>query len=121
MMRPVIILLIPLFLLTGCITPMGVTSSTTPLQDRTYKNLGKSEGKAFSWSLFGIWAMGKPKTDKAIGMAVKGKKGDALINVRWYERTWYFILFSLHELVVTGDVIRFIPDLESAGERLGRE
>jgi hypothetical protein len=44
--------------------------------------------------------------DEGFTMAKLG--GDALINVRWYERTYYFVFFSLHRVVVEGDVVRFV-------------
>ncbi len=42
------------------------------------------------------------------GFTLKQVRGDALINVRWYERTYFFVLFSLHRVYVQGDVVRFI-------------
>ena len=43
------------------------------------------------------------------GFTLQKVEGSALINVRWYERTYFFILFSLHRVFVTGDVVRFAP------------
>ena len=54
-----------------------------------------------------MWTFGKPDLDVAINDAVKKKKGDAMINVQWYERTYYFVLFSLHRVYVVGDIIKF--------------
>jgi len=97
-----------LLLATGCISSMGMTSATTPVQGRQYEVLGKSEGcAAGAWAILGLWAIGRPDIDRAIEKAAQSKKGDALINVRWYTRTWYFFLFSVDQVIVKGDVIRF--------------
>jgi len=94
-------------LLSGCVTPMGMTSSTTPVQGREMENLGRAEGSDKTMSVFGIWSVGRPDIDKAIKMAVDSKGGDALINVSWYDRTYYFIVFSINEVIVCGDVVKF--------------
>lgn len=98
-------------LLTGCVTPMGMTSSSSPLKAEKIENLGTVEGRAMTGSVFGIWSVGKPDIDLAIKRALRKKKADVLVNVRWYEQTYYFILFSLHEVIVTGDAVRYLrPD-----------
>ena len=95
----------------GCVTPMGMTSSTSPLKAEKMENLGLVEGRAMTGSVFGVWSVGKPDIDLAIKRALRKKKADVLINVRWYEQTYYFILFSLHEVIVTGDAVRYVrPD-----------
>ncbi len=96
---------------TGCVTPMGMTSSSSPLKAEKMENLGLVEGRAMTGSVFGVWSVGKPDIDLAIKRALRKKKADVLINVRWYEQTYYFILFSLHEVIVTGDAVRYVhPD-----------
>lgn len=47
------------------------------------------------------------------GCILQKVEGSALINVRWYERTYFFVLFSLHRVFVTGDVVRFAPIAKS--------
>jgi len=92
----------------ACVTPMGMTSSSTPLEGkRVASNLGKAEGRDSAWSVLGLWSIGRPDIDKAIEEAVKSKNGDAIINVRWYEKTYYFVFASYTELIVLGDVIKF--------------
>ena len=62
------------------------------------------------------------------GFTLKQVGGDALINVRWYERTYFFVLFSLHRVYVQGDVVRFVkkeplapkPGTEPAAPGKGR-
>ncbi len=96
--------------LTGCVTPMGMTASSTPLHNRVVvENLGQAEGSDWSWSLLGLWSMGRPDIDKAINQAIESKNGDALINVRWYEKQYYFVLFSVTKVIVTGQVIKTAP------------
>jgi len=97
-----------LAVLTGCVTPMGMTASTTPLQGKEMEMLGKAEGSDTAWSVLGVFSVGRVDIDKAIERAVAQKGGHALINVRWYETTYYFILCSVNQLTVTGDVVKFV-------------
>lgn len=95
-------------LFSSCVTPGGITASSTPLHNKKYEVVGGSKGKSnYSWSLFGVWTFGKPDVGKAVDNAVKKKDGDAMVNVKWYEKTYYFILFSLHRVYVEGDVVKF--------------
>ncbi len=48
--------------------------------------------------------------DAGEGFGLSRITGDVLLNVRWYERTYYFILFSLHRVYVEGDAARFVKD-----------
>jgi len=103
-----ILAVIALGAFAACVTPMGMTASTTPLEGKKIEqNLGKAEGSDSTWSLFGIWSMGRPDIDEAIREAVTDKGGDAMINVRWYEKTYYLVLFSVTRLIVTGEVVKF--------------
>ena len=89
---------------------MGMTSSSTPLHNRVIvENLGQAEGSDWSWSLLGLWSVGMPDMDKAINKAIASKNGDALINVRWYEKHYYFVLFSVTKVIVTGQVTKTAP------------
>ena len=104
----VLAIIILAFLLSSCVTPGGITASSTPLHNKKYDVVGESKGKSnYSWSLFGVWSFGKPDVGKAVNDAVKKKEGDAMVNVKWYEKTYYFILFSLHRVYVEGDVVKF--------------
>lgn len=101
------IILLLIITTMGCVTPMGMTSSSTPLHNRVIvENLGSSEGTDWSWSLFGLWSVGRPDIDKAINEAIASKNGDTLINVRWYEKSYYFIFFSINKIIVTGQVVK---------------
>jgi hypothetical protein len=105
-----IIIFITALALLSCVTPMGMTSSSTPLHNRVIvENLGQAEGSDWSWSLLGLWSVGMPDMDKAINKAIASKNGDALINVRWYEKHYYFVLFSVTKVIVTGQVIKTAP------------
>lgn len=87
-----------------------MTASSTPLHNKVIvENLGQSEGSDWSWSLLGLWSIGRPDIDKAINEAIASKNGDALINVRWYEKHYYFVLFSVNKVIVTGQVIKTAP------------
>jgi hypothetical protein len=110
-MKKIIIILSSLslaVLLGSCVSPIGLTSSSTPLQGKIIEeNLGASEGGHGSVAVLGLYSIGRPDIDIAIDEAVKKKGGDALINVRLYESTSYFVLFSYTKVIVKGEVIRF--------------
>lgn len=103
------------FLLSSCITtPMIVTSSTSPLNDRkSWINRGPVQGSHRTWAVFGLWMIGRPDIDKAIQDALKKKGGNALINVTCYEKTAWFFFVSSHTVVVEGEAISW----ESGGLR----
>lgn len=96
-------------LLTSCITtPVAVTSSTTPMQDKKITmNYGPVKGTNRTWSLFGLWMIGRPDIDKAIQAALKQKGGDALINVTCYEKTAWYFFFAFHYVVVEGEAVSY--------------
>jgi hypothetical protein len=96
-------------LLTSCITtPVAVTSSTTPMQDKKITmNYGPVKGMNRTWSLFGLWMIGRPDIDKAIQDALKQKGGDALINVTCYEKTAWYFFFAFHYVVVEGEAVSY--------------
>lgn len=105
-----IIIIIAVAFFTGCVTPMGMTASSTPLHNKVIaENLGQAQGSDWSWSLLGVWSVGRPDIDKAINEAIASKNGDALINVRWYQKHYYFVLFSVTKVIVTGQVIKTAP------------
>ena len=110
-MKKIIIILSSLslaVLLGSCVSPIGLTSSSTPLQGKIIEeNLGASEGSHGSVAVLGLYSIGRPDIVIAIDEAVKKKGGDALINVRLYESTSYFVLFSYTKVIVKGEVIRF--------------
>lgn len=105
-------------LLTSCITtPVTVTSSTTPMQDKKITmNYGPVQGKSRTWSLFGLWMIGRPDIDKAIQDALKKKGGDALINVTCYEKTAWYLLFTFHWVVVEGEAVSFENKEQGTGK-----
>lgn len=124
-------LLFASLVLSGCMTtPVAVTSSTTPLHDKKIaENFGAVKGSHRAWSVFGLWMIGRPDTDKAIRKALEKHGGDALINVTCYEKmTWYFFVSS-HEVVVEGEAVVFQkeapvaiePVLRQDAKRGGRE
>ena len=104
-------------LLSSCVTPMGMTASTTPVGGKKVEVLGKGEGSDSTWSVLGLWQVGRTDVDQAIREAVATHKGDALINVTWQERTYWCVLFSITTLEVKGDVVRFASENERKGRR----
>lgn len=94
--------------LSSCITPRGMTSSSTPIQGKKIaENLGKAEGSDGSFSIISLFSIGRPDIDEAIKEAVNSKDGDALINVRMYEKNYFFLLITYTQVIITGDVIKF--------------
>ena len=94
--------------LSSCITPRGMTSSSTPIHGKNIAEyLGKAEGSDSSLSILSLFSIGRPDIDEAIEEAINSKGGDALINVRMYEKTYFFLLITYTRVIITGDVIKF--------------
>ena len=70
-------------MLAGCaMTPGGVAPSTTPIEGRSYTNLGRTVAKDSRIYLFGILPVsGGNYIRDAFDEAVQAKGGDAMINV----------------------------------------
>ncbi len=116
-------ILIASLVFSGCkTTPVAVTSSTTPLHDKKIvENFGAVKGSHRAWSVFGLWMIGRPDTDRAIRKALDVHGGDALINVTCYEKmTWYFFVSS-HEVVVEGEAVAFQKEAPVDIEPVPRE
>lgn len=120
-----------LLMAAGCkTTPVTVTASTTPIHNKMIEvNHGKVKGSHRAWSVFGLWMVGRPDTDKAIQKALEIHGADALINVTCYERVaWYFFVSS-HDVVVEGEAVVFRREapigreaaVEKDGSRSGRD
>jgi len=116
-----ILLILATALLSACVSPMGMTSSTTPLEGRTYETLGKGSGSSNAFSVLGLWQVNRTDIDEAIREASRQKNGDALINVTWQERTYWFILIGWHKLEIKGEVIRFTDKDEAKKPEKGRK
>ncbi len=107
------------FFISSCSTvQVSMTSSSTPLHNKVIKeNLGKTQGSDSVFLLFGIWMFGEPDIDLAIDNALSDKGADALINVRCYESTTWFILFSITKFKVVGDAVIFETTEEDKDEK----
>ena len=95
-------------MLTSCITvPVCMTSSNTPLTGKKItENLGKTSGSSSATVILGIVMIDKPDIDEAIKEALKNKEGStALINVKCYETTKWFILFTINSVTVEGEAV----------------
>ena len=103
-----IIILIVVGCILSCATPVCITSSNTPLNDKKItENLGKVEGESNScFAILGLWMLGKPDIQTAIDDALNKKKADALINIKCYETTYYFIVGSITKVIVEGEAIK---------------
>jgi hypothetical protein len=101
------ILLSPLACIT---TPVGITTSSHYIGDRTIaQNLGKTRGRHTTWSLFGVWMFGTPDIDSAVQEALQKKGGEILINVRCYEELNWYLFFGLHRVIIEGDAVTLQP------------
>lgn len=122
--RLLFILIIACGVLTGCstTTPVCITSSVTPMSGKTVaENLGKCEGSDTAYSFLGLFMFGRPDLESAIKEALAQKGGDTLINVRCYETSRYFLLFSTTTAVVEGEAVKFgEPEQLKGTEKKGR-
>lgn len=102
---PAIILII--LLAVSCTTPVCITSSVTPLQNKTIsENLGKTKGSDTAYAVFGLYMIGRPDLDLAIQEAIKLAGGDTLINVRCYETCTWLLLLSINTVTVEGEAVK---------------
>jgi hypothetical protein len=101
-------LLFSMIIISSCVyVPVGLSPSIEPLRDRNYKTTKAVQGKQTVISLFSILPLSKPDYNEAIRDAMKGEpQGCSLINVRTYYRSIFLLLFSVHTLIIEGDVIQ---------------
>jgi opacity protein-like surface antigen len=106
----------------GCATiPQGVAPSASPLvsadgKSLKYETLGKAEGKAGHFNLFGFIPFGRCDLNGAISQAVQKKNGDNLINAHFNaQQTSYLIFGNYTTFIVRGDVVKYSekPSLEA--------
>jgi hypothetical protein len=92
----------------SCITsPISETSSLKPMSNKIVaENLGETSGEDSQYSMFGLFMFERPNLEKAIEDAVKSKGADTLINVRCYETTTYYLLFSKTTVRVEGEAVK---------------
>lgn len=94
-------------------TPICVTSSVTPIQNKLItENLGKTSGTDSALSILGIYMIGRPDIDTALERAKLSKNADTLINVRCYETYGYYLLFSISTVRIEGDAVKLADDLK---------
>jgi len=95
--------------LSGCaMMPGGVAASNTPINGRSYTELGHVDCTDSRVYLLGILPIsGANSTQDAINKAIGSKNGDALINITVEAYGQYWILFSRYVTRVEGNVIRF--------------
>lgn len=99
--------------LVGCATiPQGTSPAASPLiseegKPKTYEVLGKAEGSAGHFTLFGFIPFGRANIDAAIQEAVAQQQGDNLINVHYYVNSAWYLIGSSTSITVKGDVIKY--------------
>ena len=103
----------------GCATiPQGITPSSSPLvspdgKSRTYEVVGKSEGSAGHFTLFGFIPFGRADIDEAINEAISPYQGDNLINVHYYVNSSFYFIGNYTSITVKGDVIKYTENNSS--------
>jgi hypothetical protein len=107
--KAIIIISFIVFMLACATTPVSITSSNMPLNDKKIsENLGKVEGESkYCISVLGFWMIGKPDIQMAIDDALSKKKADALINIKCYEDWKYIFFVSFTKVIVEGEAIKF--------------
>jgi opacity protein-like surface antigen len=112
-MKTSFILFCVLLLLGGCATiPQGTAPSSSPLvsedgKAREYQVIGRAEGSAGHFTLFGIIPFGRSDIDAAIQDAIATYQGDNLVNVRYYVNSAFYLVGSSTSITVQGDVIKY--------------
>jgi hypothetical protein len=100
--------ILSLFFISCSTAPICIAPSNMPLQDKSVsENLGKTEGKDSAYSILGLFMIGHPDIEAAMKKAIEAKQGDALINIRCYETSGYFLFFSINTVRIEGEAIKF--------------
>lgn len=112
-MKTIFILILFSIWFIGCATiPQGTSPAASPLiseegKPKTYEVLGKAEGSAGHFTLFGFIPFGRANIDAAIQEAVAQQQGDNLINVHYYINSAWYLIGSSTSITVKGDVIKY--------------
>ena len=108
-MKSILSICLILICLTGCaMIPGGVAPSNTPINGRSYTELGYAKETDSRIYLLGLLPISGADTIRdAIDEAIDSKQGDALINITVETFGQYWILWSRVATRVEGNVIRF--------------
>lgn len=112
-MKTTFALLCSLLSFIGCATiPQGTAPSASPLvsedgKPKKYQVVGRAEGNAGHFTLFGFIPFGRSDIDAAVQDAIATYQGDNLINVRYYVNSAFYLVGSSTSITVQGDVIKY--------------
>ncbi|HDL08260.1 MAG TPA: hypothetical protein ENG35_05925 [Desulfobacteraceae bacterium] len=103
------VVVLPLVVTVGCAhMPGGIAPSSTPLEGKTYVELGEATGTDSAVYLFGLIPItGSNTTPDALSDALASSNGDALINVTVESYCQYFFIVSRVVTTVHGNAIKF--------------
>jgi len=102
-----------LILFTGCsVIPLGLEPSSQQLrtdkgENKAYQILTTVEDSDSYFNLFGFIPLGEISINQTFERVAKENGGDALINIRYWYRSSFFIVGTQHSLEVKADVIKF--------------
>ena len=105
----------PLLFFSSCLSfhthARGLAPQSEEFKENAgYTDLGEAEGKSSQFYLFWLLPV-TPRIDfkEAMGEAISSKsEGEALINVRYWHESQYWIVGRIDVLTVKGTVIKFI-------------
>jgi len=94
--------------LSGCIhTPIAMMTSTRPLQQGGYRELGPVSESDCMWYLFGFIPVSSGNTmQRAMNKAIEAGHGDALIQVTSDTFFQYFIILSRYCTQIEGIAVQ---------------
>lgn len=95
----------------GCAwTHFGV-GDTSEVVSKEFEVLGPAEGKLYVWHVLGFIPTNfHPDMDRVLDQMEASRMGDAVINIRTYERYEWYLVCTRLVTVVEGDVIRYKSD-----------
>lgn len=99
--------LVALVVSAGCLSPVLMTSSSTPLAGRDYKEVGATTGESCMDSILGIPLSTDASLRTALARARAGVEADALIDVVVDRRTLFTLFYNRSCTVVHATGIRF--------------
>lgn len=87
----------------GCVTPVELLESTSPVQPGKFTELGPAEGTSGGFSVFNMQFGANDSIGSARDAALRESGGDALIEVSVDSRDFVFFgLFGFHRATVRG-------------------
>jgi len=112
-MKKLLLVVILILLTASCsVIPWGIEPTSDQLRDgqgnnKNYDIIGKVDDGDGYFSLFGFIPFGDISINDTFKKLARNRGGDALINIRYWYRSSFYIIGTYTSLEVKADVIKF--------------